>query len=451
MTSATPDVRMVLALAWPVVLSRSAQALIGFSDALMTAPLGDAAVAATTAGAMNSQALLVLPVGAVFIVQSFAAQYQGRGDHDSARRCGWYGLVLAGLFGLAALALSPSFEPVLGLLDYAPEVRDPMADYMTIRIGAGAFIIALEALGNWYGGLGNTRMHMRANFVALGSNVLLNWLLIEGHWGAPALGVRGAAIASVVATCLAAALLVVAFLRRWELPERASGAGLRRSELLRVLRFGLPNGVNWFLEFSAFVFFVNVVVASLGTTTVAALMAVIQVNAVSFMPAFGLATAGAVLVGQAIGADRRDDVPRLVRLTATIALVWQGTIGLAYFLAPGPIMSVFSTSDGAELVVVGAGLLALSAAWQLFDAVGMTVGEALRAAGDTAFCMWARLGIAWLLFVPGGWWGVRVLDGGGTAAMTAVIAYLAVLAVVLAWRLRAGAWRHIQLTEPRLV
>ena len=70
------------------------------------------------------------------------------------------------------------------------------------------------------------------------------------------------------------------------------------------MRFGLPNGLNWFLEFAAFQLFVNVVLASLGDTTVAALNAVIAVNSLAFMPAFGLASAGAILAGQAIGARR---------------------------------------------------------------------------------------------------------------------------------------------------
>jgi MATE family multidrug resistance protein len=96
---------------------------------------------------------------------------------------------------------------------------------------------------------------------------------------------------------------------------------------------------------------------------------------------------------------------------------------------------------------VGTLLLALSAAWQLFDAIVMSVSEALRAAGDTAFSLWARLLIAWLLFVPGSWLAVNVWGGGAVAAILAIVAYLAVLAGVLALRFRSGAWRRIALTE----
>src|SRR5262249_47595121 len=151
------------------------------------------------------------------------------------------------------------------------------------------------------------------------------------------------------------------------------------------------------------------------------------INSISFMPAFGLASAGAVLVGQAIGRDERDDVPRLLRLTAGVALGWQGAAGLLYLAAPRLLMSAFaSDARSAELVRVGATMLAMSAAWQLFDALGLTVGEALRAAGDTAWCMWTRLVSAWTVFVPIAWYAVTVRGGGPAAAIGVTIFYVAV-------------------------
>src|SRR5690606_17040032 len=131
---------------------------------------------------------------------------------------------------------------------------------------------------------------MMASILMMFANIVLNWVLIEGHWGAPALGVQGAALASVIATALGFGLLLGLFLGRvgFTGPETLAFHG---REFLRMLRFGLPNGLNWFLEFSAFMFFINVVVADLGTTTAAALLAVIQVNSVSFMPAFGISSA----------------------------------------------------------------------------------------------------------------------------------------------------------------
>jgi MATE family multidrug resistance protein len=252
-----------------------------------------------------------------------------------------------------------------------------------------------------------------------------------------------------VASLLAFAGLFAVFVAE----GRRLGTGtLRRAELLRLLRFGVPSGFNWFFEFLAFSFFLNVVVAGLGTVAVAALMAVIQVNSVAFMPAFAIASAGAILVGQAIGARRKDTVPSLVALAFGVAGGWQALVGIAYLAAPELVLAPFAKDPASaqELVEVGRRMLLLSVGWQLFDAGASVLGEALRAAGDTAFTLWARVAVAWLVFAPGSWISVRVLGGGDVAAVGWLVAYLALLAAVLFLRFRSGAWRRIVLVEPPL-
>jgi len=441
-------------LAWPVVLSRSAQAVVGFSDALMTASLGEDALTATTAGSMNVMSLAILPIGTAYIVQSFASQLSGKGDVVGARRYGWYGLVLAVLAGIFFAGVVPLVPGVLSHLHYAPSVRAAMSDYLSIRLLSVVAIVGIEAIGNWYAGLGNTRYGMIAALLTMVCNVGLNWLLIGGHAGAPALGVAGAAWASVLASAVGFVVLLVLFIARWGIPQpetpvpSAPPDSVVR-EFWRMLRFGVPNGLNWFLEFAAFMFFVNIVVADLGTVATAAVLATVQVNSISFMPAFGLSSAGAILVGQAIGAEHHNEVPSILRRTLSTTCTWQVSVGVLYVLFPGPIMKLFApegAGDTAEIVVVGASALALSAAWQLFDAITMSVSEALRAAGDTAFSLYARLAVAWLLFVPGSYVAITVSGGGPNAAILAVVAYFAVLSAVMGWRFRTGRWRDIQLT-----
>ena len=173
-----------------------------------------------------------------------------------------------------------------------------------------------------------------------------------------------------------------------------------------MLRFGLPSGLNWFFEFFAFNFFVNVIVAGLGTTALAALMAVIQLNSVAFMPAFGVASAGAILVGQAIGAGRKDEVPTLVvaGLPGLRRLAGAGRARLPG-LAPrwSSPRSPPIRSPGRRCSPPGQRMLMLSTAWQLFDAAAAVLAESLRAAGDTAFTLWARLAHRLGVFVPGAW------------------------------------------------
>jgi MATE family multidrug resistance protein len=463
--SAVPGFRALILLAWPIVLARSAQSVIGFSDAAMVAPLGDDALAAATACSLNAMGAFCLPMGVVFIVQSYAAQLAGAGDLAGARRYAWYGLILAAITAALGVLAIPALEPALALTGHSQPVREAMSSYMAIRMLSVGAVVANEALGNWFAGLGDTKVAMRASVTAMVVNVALNWVLIYGHLGAPALGVDGAAWASVIATFAGLAVSAGAFARarrgldlsqlqvappEHPLPPPLSGDGrLRLAELARMLRFGLPNGLTWFLEFSAFLIFVNFVFAELGTTAVAALLAVSAVNSVSFMPAFGLATAGAVLVGQAIGADRKGDVPSIVRRTFTVTAMWQGLVGLAYFALPVQLMMIFARDEVEKtqgVTELGAKLLAISAAWQLFDATVMTISEALRAAGDTAWTLWARIVLAWIVWLPLAWAAVYVYDGGAIAATWSMVVYLVTLAIAVFLRFRSGAWRRIDLT-----
>lgn len=439
--------RALLALAWPIVLSRSSQVVVGIADAVMVAHLGAAALAAVTTGATNALALFVLPMGIVFIVSSFSSQLFGMGDLAGARRHAWYGLAVAAAAQGAALVAIPLVPAFLRALPYAPDVRAELQAYLAVRLLSAGAVVGLEALGNYWGGLGNTRLPMIANMAAMLLNVAGNAVLIEGRLGAPALGVRGAAVASTLSTTAAFLALFALFVREC---RRLGTGALRGSELRRLVRFGLPSGVNWFMEFAAFAFFVNVVVAGLGTVSLAALMAVIQVNSIAFMPAFGLASAGAILVGQAIGASRRDRVPGLVGLTFLVAAAWQSLVALSYVAAPELVLSGFARDPrtAEELVAVGRRMLLLSALWQLADAAASVLSEALRAAGDTAFTMWMRLALAWLVFVPGSFVSVRLLGAGDSAAVGWLVSYLFALAVALLLRFRSGAWRRIALVEP---
>lgn len=443
------DLRALLSLAWPVVLARSTQTVVGVCDALMCAPLGGDALAAATTGAMNTFSLVILPMGTVFIVQSFAAQYAGRGDLRSAARFAWYGLALAAIAMLVAITATPAIGPVLGLFRYDAPVHHAMSGYIAWRLWSVGAVVGTETLGNWFGGLGDTRLQMRAGVVTMVANVALNWVLIYGKLGAPAMGVNGAALASALASWAGFAVVALAF--RWRHREIAGAGplGLKFAEFVRMIRFGLPNGLNWTMEFAAFVLFINVVVGALGTHVLAAFNVILSINMVSFMPAFGVASSGAILAGQAIGAGQKEAVGRVLRLTAGVMLTWMCAVGLAYLLVPRLLISAFAPPDAsaAAMLAVGAMMLRVTAAWQVFDALGLAFGEILRAAGDTAWCMWARLVIAWLVFWPVAWWAVQVKGGGATAAIWSVVFYLAVLAVVLGLRFRSGAWKRIQLTD----
>jgi MATE family multidrug resistance protein len=436
--------RSLIDLSWPIVLSRATQAVIGFSDALFVAPLGEVPLAATTTGSLNAFSAIIFPMGTVFIVQSFVAQLRGRGDLAGTTRFAWYGLLVSAVAGaLAALAI-PLVPSLLAPFHYAPAVHASMSEYLEIRLWSVGAAIATEALGNWYGGLGNTRPSMIAAVVAMVANVAGCYLLVQPRFGLPGYGVAGAAWASVGASFLGLLAIAFPFFLR---TVKEGVPPLGAQEFVRFLRFGLPNGLNWFLEFAAFALFINAVVGHLGTTTLAAFNVVMQLNSISFMPAFGLASGGAILVGEAIGRSAHREVWPIVRLATLVASVWMGAIGLVYATAPAFLMQWFRPNgvEADTLVQAGTTMLAFAAFWQLFDAVNITMGEALRAAGDTVWCMTARIVLAWIVFTPAAWVAVFYFGGGITATMLSLIGYVALLALTLSLRFASGRWKSIEL------
>ncbi len=250
-----------------------------------------------------------------------------------------------------------------------------MEAYICVRLYSVVALVGTEALGNWYGGLGNTRMALIASVLTMVSNVFLNYLLIEPRWGLPGYGAVGAAWASSMATALGFAVLLACFLTRRGHDVPKARLDFRWPELGRMLRFGLPSGINYFLEFAAFALFINVVVGHLGTTTLAAFNIVFQLNMLSFMPAFGVASAGAILVGEAIGRGQPERVRGLTWLSLRFAGGWMLGVGIVYISFPGAFIRLFAPTDVAtgQLIEVGVLMLGLSGVWQLFDAITMTL------------------------------------------------------------------------------
>jgi multidrug resistance protein, MATE family len=446
-----PSLRVLLTLAGPLVMARATQAVIGAADTYQVSHLGADAIAATATGGLNTYGMVMLPMGTVFIVSSFVSQLRGQGSMGATRRFGWYGLTLAALAGVLAIGAVPFSSDALALFGFEPAVHDQMTSYVNIRLYAVVAIVGMEALGNWYGGLGNTWMQMIGGIIAMVANVALNWIFIDGNLGAPAMGVAGAALASSLASALGFLFLLVAFLAGWGGAPRGDRGRLSGHELWRVVRFGAPNGFNWFLEFAAFQLFVNIVLGDLGTPILAAFNVVLSINMVSFMPAFGLASAGAILAGTAIGQGQRQLVWPSVKLTLLVAGAWMGLIGSVYALAPRPLLSLFARPGDTSVIEIGAIMLVLSAAWQLFDAIAITLSEALRAAGDTVWTAAVRLLLAWAVFAPSAYYVVHYRDGGPVGAMLCLAGYIALLAALLGYRFRSGAWKKIELIEPTLI
>jgi MATE family multidrug resistance protein len=298
-------------------------------------------------------------------------------------------------------------------------------------------------LNSFFRGVGDMRTPLAIGVVANLANVVGDYALVFGHFGAPRLGVAGAALATALSQLLYAALLIAAVSRRsvvaaFDTRPRAP----ERTSLVRLARTGLPIGGQWVFDAASFAVF-TLILASLGAASVAASHAFIMLVNVSFMIALGISGATQTLTGRGIGVGEPERAVAALKNGLRIALCVSATLALALLLAPRPLLRIFT--DDAHVLALGTSVLKLGAIFQLLDAVHIVAIGALRGAGDTRWPFLWQSALAWGVFVPLAWLlGVR-LGHGLTGAYVGGTLYVALLAAGLLWRFASGHWRHVRI------
>lgn len=429
--------RAVLSLALPLVGSHVAQIAIHMTDMLM---LGRYDVAALAAGTLATTAFFVIFIvgsGFAFAVMPMVAEATGRGDDLAARRATRMGLWAS--VGYGALLTPPLLagEPLLRLLGQSAEIAEVGGVYL--RVAAWGLIPALlvMVLKSHLAALERTRVVLLATVAAALVNVGLNYMLIFGRLGAPELGVRGAAIASVAVQVVSLAVLAIYATRA--LPGPRLFERLWRSDpqaLRRVVRLGWPIGLTSLAETGLFAGSA-VMMGWLGTVPLAAHGVAIQLGGLAFMVHLGLSQAATVRAGAALG---RGDQPGLARgAIVAIALSMVAAIATALFFvaAPKPLVGLFIAGDEPQrdaILQAGATLLLMAAAFQIADAAQVMALGLLRGVQDTGVPMVIAALSYWGLGIPVGYVAGFPLGHGGVGVWAGLVSGLVLAAVLLMLR-----------------
>ncbi len=442
------EARRLLVLAAPIIAAMVSRMAMGFVDFVMVSRLGTEATAAISPASFLVFGVLCLGMGAVMSVQTFASQALGRGQPHEASAYAWQSFYLAAAFFALTPAAVAWAEPFWTLVGHDPAVRQMETDYCRIGFWCMGFAVVCGGLESFFNGVQKPSVTLKAILVALGFNVAANYCLIFGKFGFPTMGIRGAAIATVIAWGVRAAMLTAVFLSREFRETYGTTAAWRLdfAKLRGVLTLGGPIAVQWVLDIGAWFAFITLLMGGLGTATLAATNITIQLMHASFMPAIGLGTALCSLVGHAIGAREPDLAVRRVRTAMALTGGYMGAIGLVFLLARYPLMRLLS--DDPTVIAVGAGILIWTALFQVSDAVCITYINALRGAGDTRRPAVLVILHVWVLFVGGGYLATRLLPQiGYHGPWMMCTAYIMLLGLVLWRRFARGAWREIRLFE----
>lgn len=424
----------VVKLAWPITISMLSFTAMGLADTLFVSQLGTEPLAAV--GIAVSTTFLIFAFGFGLMDGSKVAVAQATGAADTSRvlRLGWQALWVAAAFGLGMAALAPFGPTLFRLLGAEGEVGEMANAYFLIRVLGSPLTFAVLAFKSWFDGRGDTRTPMVANLIANGLNIVLDPIFIFGWGGVPALGVGGAAAATVVA--VSAAMIFLA----WRGIPLLLATPNRRvdGDLLReIWRLGSPMGVRHLLGVGAWVILISVL-ARVGAIDLAAHVMVIRIVSVSFLPGCAISSATSVLVGQSVGAGSSPGARAALRHSMVLAIVVMAACGVVFVVVPGPLVAVFGVEP--EVAALARTLLLVAAGFQIFDAVAMVAQGALNGAGDTRFVMVSSVLAAWLLQLPVAVFLAVPMEMGAVGAWIGLTVEIAGLAAVSLWRVRGDTW-----------
>jgi MATE family multidrug resistance protein len=374
--------RALFQLAWPVVFNRAGLVVMTVADVVMVGRFDTEQLAALSLGYAVTMPAFVTGVGCMVGVIALAAREHGGGGETPA--IGLRGLHWATLVGAVAACTSLAAHPLLLLIGQAPELASGGAS-VALWLAPGTFFqVLFVAAGFYLEGTGRTRPGLVAMTVANVVNLALNWVMIGGHLGSPALGAEGAALATTLARGLMVAGLLVWLLR---LPEFGPWRGAFRlwgpggwGAGLEMRRIGFAGGAAYFFETVAFSTLAQAA-GLLGASALAAYTILHNIETMVFMIALGISVATAVRIGHAAGAGDRAEArfAGIAGVLAAMALV--ALLGLVLFAAAPRVVGFYS-SDPA-LIARAAPIMAILAVSMTFDAGQVVLGQSTRALGDS--------------------------------------------------------------------
>ena len=438
--------RQIALLAGPLVIQNVSQTMLGVADTFFVSRIGTAALAAVGLSSIMFIAVLVLFRGTAESTVIFVGRAHGEGDSAKIGASIWHSLNMVAWLSLAVLTLPWLFNNLMALASPGDSslVHELGTRYLQIRAIEIPFVMFSGVVWSFLIGRGDSRTPMILAWLTVVLNIFLDWLLILGNLGFPALGVAGAAYATVMANSLNA-ILSAAIL--WSSSNRRifSTGRIRlssRHELRRVFKVGLPLGMGEFIEVASYSAFFTLI-GQLGTDILAANQIALQYMSLSFMLGHAVNRAASSLVAQYLGAKQPDVAEKVGYRASLMAMLGMGVIGSSYLIAPTALIRIFSQEQ--SVIAAGVTILRLVALYQVLDAVGIVLAGALNGAGDTNFTMITRLLLAWGVFIPLVWVLIIQLDTGIRGAWSGALIYLGGLAIIYFLRFRSGRWKTIEL------
>ena len=436
--------RQLLDLAYPVMITMVSYTLMGLMDTVMVGRLGTSQLAAVGLASSIMWTFFAFFNGLISSANTFISQDYGAKQFDDIGRKLWHYLYIAIGSYMILLIFTPLSRYLLILIGASAKVEEYGTTYIRIMIYSGLGMFINFSISGFFRGIGNTKTPMYIGITANIFNVIGNYLLIFGKFGFPRLEVTGAALATLISTFFASILYVAIGLSH-KYNSRYGTKSFYKPDfalIRRILRIGLPMGVQFFLDNASFSVFAALI-ARMGDVQLAASNAAISLMSTSFMPLIGISIATTTLVGQFIGAKEIDNARKSGYTAIKTGVFYTMIIASFFFTIPKLLISIISKD--AKVIRLGSRILMLAGLFQLSDGFGICANGALRGAGDTRFVMIIGLSYAWFLFVPLSYLLGHILKGGVVGAWMGATVYIILYGITVLVRFQRGKWESIKI------
>jgi len=429
------ELRNLLGLAGPIIVSQLGQVGMNTADTIMVGPLGGEALAAAGLGSALHIFTIMLCTGVIIGMAPLVSQAFGAGEGERCNRILVQGLWLAVVLAIPVTIVTLYGEAIALRMGQDPRVAALAGGYMRALAWGVLPTFLFMAFRQYLEGMGIVKPVMVITFIGLGANIISNRLLIYGVEGwIPGLGIVGTGWATTIVRWTMLLAVLFYLLRHSELRPFSGVSPLPEWGLLRrVVGLGLPVGGQLGMEIGLFSF-TAVMMGWLGTVPLGAHQVTMNIASTTFMVALGSSLAGSVRVGQQIGAQSPAGVRRAALGTYLLAAGFMSICVLLFLALPSQLIELY-TSDPA-IVELGSKLILVAALFQLFDGMQVAGTAILRGAGDTRIPMFLAGFGYWLVGLPVGYLlGFRT-DLGPVGVWLGLSVGLALVAVMLGFRVR---------------
>jgi MATE family multidrug resistance protein len=436
------DLRALVKLAVPIVTAQVGVMLMGVVDTIVVGHVSARELAAASLGHLYVFGLAIFAMGTLWAIDPIVSQAAGARDHEGVALGIQRGIAIAVGIGAVLTVLCVPAEHVFRWLRQPADVVPRAAAFVWFSAPSMIVLLIWATLRQSLQALKQTRAIVITIVAGNLLNLFLNWVLVFGHLGAPAMGAPGSALGSTIGRWVMLALLLAlsrrelsGVLRPWR-PE-----ALRREPLLRTLRLGLPIGIQSSVEFTTFAS-ISVLAGWFGADAIAGHQVAINLASLTFMVPMGIGSATSVLVGHAIG---ERDTAHARRVAASALACGAGFMLLSATVLraiPGVFARAYTSVP--EVVAIASLLIPIAGLFQVFDGLQVVASGVLRGAGDTRAAMISNVLGFWMLGMPVSLWLGFGLRHGVVGLWWGFVVGLAAVATFLVGRVRVRLSQELE-------